>query len=88
MSGGHFDYVQFTIQNALSDMERDQSLKDLNMPKLRTAILEVGEWLHNVIHDLDWDISGDATIKDKANYEADKIAKLKSIVKGIKQETK
>lgn len=84
MSGGHFDYVQYKIQNTIEDMKRDEAVKALNMPKLENAIEAVGSWLHGVIHDLDWDISGDASIPDNTRYEEEQIAKLKKILRGLK----
>lgn len=68
MSGGHWDYCQYRITEGLSTIGNDGSVI-LRFPKLAQVFRDFSKVLGDIIYELDWDISGDASIKDDREFE-------------------
>ena len=68
MSGGHWDYDQFKMRNVLECVALDVEVK-VRFPKLSRELRRLGYTLEMVVHDLDWDLSGDTKIADDGDFE-------------------
>lgn len=68
MSGGHWNYRQYSIRDNLTDVGRDGDVI-LRFPKLAHIIRNLGEVLEKIIHELDYDLSGDSSIDDDLKFE-------------------
>lgn len=75
MSGGHWDYKQHDIRSILHDVAHDISVKK-RFPKLAKKLRRLGDELECIVHELDWDLSGDSTIEDDKYFEKDSICRL------------
>lgn len=76
MSGGHWDYRDHGVRDLVCDISYD-TRKD--SPKLSKAIKEVGKWLTDLIHELDYHYSGDTEIHDFSKTEDRYLKKLRDI---------
>ena len=68
MSGGHWHYVQHRIQDELQSIASDEEVVK-RFPRLAHYLSDLAERLHGVIHDLDWDLSGDTHISNDLEFE-------------------
>lgn len=68
MSGGHFQYSGFKIQEALDAIAEDAEVMK-RFPSLVVLLSRLGETLYAMEHDLDWDLSSDSHIEDDVKYE-------------------
>ena len=68
MSGGHWDYCQYRIRDNLSDIADDPQVAE-RFPLLAKRFEALSHALCEVIHDLDWDLSFDQSIKDDRAFE-------------------
>lgn len=68
MSGGHWDYRHHEIGHVSEDVAKDREVSK-RFPKLAKTIAKVGENLGTIIHELDYDLSGDSEIDDDKEYE-------------------
>lgn len=87
MSGGNWGSAGFLIQENLeqvADFDEDEGYIKKNFPELSKIFIELGEKLFSIIHDLDYDISGDAKIHDKKFFEVCALRILKEIFKDVK----
>lgn len=75
MSGGHWNYNQHTIRSILMDVATDSKVKK-RFPKLAKKLRHLGDELECIVHELDWDISGDSSIEDDKYFEKDSICRL------------
>lgn len=68
MSGGHWDYLQYKIEDAGITISSDEAVRT-RWPQtgavIRNVLLAVGK----AEHDMDWDLSGDAVIRDDAEFD-------------------
>jgi len=92
MSGGHWGSAAFLIQENLSWVA-DSEESDLNYvkdeyPELSKILLALGDTLYEIIHAMDYDVSGDSFIKNKKVFEKQAIEKLNQAIKGDKDEIK
>jgi len=78
MSGGRWDYCQFRIEEYLEEISESERIQK-RFPKLSKIYFKLSRLLCNNIHDLDWDLSGDSTIKNDKDFEKDFIEKLRKI---------
>ena len=89
MSGGHWDYQQRVIKNIMEEIRNDdyEETKYLlnQMPKLHKVSQEIGDWLYDYVHDLDWHLSGDTSIKSCKRYETKMLKRLEKIAQNVKQ---
>ena len=75
MSGGHFNHIQHSIENGLNDFGRDPEVKE-RLPKLSKALKGLALELGEILHDIDWDLSGDSSIDDDATFDREAIKRL------------
>lgn len=75
MSGGHWDYNQYRMREILEGVGLDGQVI-LRFPGLAHVFRILARDLEKVIHDLDWDLSSDAEIKDDAAFEKAAIEKI------------
>ena len=73
MSGGHFDYVGYQIEDALRFVAAG-SAEDF--PAISALLMGFGSALKAIEHDLDWHYSGDTNIADTAAYDHAAIGRL------------
>lgn len=66
MSGGHWDYEQFHIQSLVERVAEDEILLKEFGPEIGKLVQEVGDALSDTIHALDWHLSGDTEIQNRA----------------------
>ena len=78
MGVGRWDYKQYTVEDLLKEIAHDREIKK-RFPKLAKLYLDLSTLLADNIHQLDWDLSGDSTIKNDKNLEKDFIEKLREI---------
>lgn len=79
MSGGHFDYVQYQVSSGLEQFAVDTDVRK-RFPDLGRALMSLGASLSLILHDIDWDFSGDSEIKDDAKFEK---VSLQVLLRGI-----
>jgi hypothetical protein len=68
MSGGHWNYEQHQMESLLKDVARDPKVKE-RFPSLAQRINTLADALGQIVHDLDWDFSGDSEIVDDRSFE-------------------
>ena len=78
MSGGHWDYKQFNLDAILKEVGTDRDVI-LRFPKLAQVFYDLASALNNIMHNLDWNLSGDTEIKNDKKFEDDAITKIRSI---------
>ena len=75
MSGGHFDHIQYRVEEGLSEFGRNSEVRE-RWPKLAKTLRGLSSVVGEVLHDIDWDLSGDSTVDE--NFEAKSISKFQS----------
>ena len=68
MSGGHWEYSGYKIQDALEAIAEDKEVQS-RFPRLAKTLDKLAYVLYNIEHDLDWDISCDSEIKRDDKWE-------------------
>ena len=76
MSGGHFDYRDHSVRELVIDVAHDLK-KDSKI--LAKTVKEVGTWLTDLIHELDYHYAADTEIDDFRKTETKYLRKLESI---------
>lgn len=73
MSGGNWDYFHRRFS-----MEMEEFCKDIKerFPELSDKLMAKSKILCNIIHDIDYDVSGDTMIKSDKDFEKKAIKKL------------
>lgn len=79
MSGGHWEYKQYQVEELLSDIGRDPDVSN-RFPKLAKVFSKMSKLLGEVIHELDWDLSADSSIDDDEKFDNNFIIKMQKIV--------
>lgn len=79
MSGGHFGYGGFRIQQAMNAVAEDEDVK-ARWPKLAQMFEVLAEELYNLEHDIDWCLSGDTSIDDDAEFDRVSVEKVLTLV--------
>ena len=79
MSGGHWDYEQFRVRECMQNVGEDGQVI-IRFPKLAQVMRDLGEVLEDIIHDLDWDLSGDTEIDDDPAFEASAIRSIGAVI--------
>jgi hypothetical protein len=80
MSGGHWEYNQHNVRELCDEVARDKYAQQVSQ-RITKLVGNVGEVLYDIIHDLDWHISGDATIHDPKDFERVYLYRLKDALK-------
>ena len=75
MSGGHWDYSGIRLQDILEIIATDEEMKT-RWPDLAQLFGELGPILYDIEHDIDWDFSGDSSIKDDRKFSDAAIGKI------------
>lgn len=68
MSGGHWDYRGFVIEELLREIGGDPQIGQ-RFPRLMVLLPKLGDILGTMEHDLDWDLSSDQSIKDDEAFQ-------------------
>lgn len=79
MSGGHFGYLGFKIQDALDTISTDPDVME-RFPALAKILDELGPALYDIEHTIDWDFSGDSHIEDDRRWENEAIWDLLKVM--------
>ncbi len=75
MSGGNWDY--FDRRFGFEFEEFCNEIKE-RFPTLAEELLKKGKIICEIIHDIDYDVCGDANIENDTDFETDSIKKLKA----------
>ena len=75
MSGGHFEYCQSRMRNCLERIAEDEEILQ-RWPRLAQRLDMLAHVLNDIIHDIDWDLSGDSIIEDDKQFELISLKKL------------
>jgi len=75
VSGGHWDYKQHEVDYLLEQVTEDAEVKR-RWPKTAARLTQLRVALASILHDMDWDFCGDASIPDDAAFDADAVNKL------------
>lgn len=67
MSGGHFNYEDVRFRTLIEELEDDLQNYDLQINLIK-FINEIGLTLCQLLHDLDWHVSGDSLIEDQNKF--------------------
>jgi len=70
MSGGHWGYAGYKFQEKLEEMAQDEDVQK-RWPLLAAVLAELGPYLYKLEHEMDWDLSGDSSVCQKADFEPD-----------------
>ena len=68
MSGGHWEYVGFKIQEDLKFIAKDEEAVK-RWPILMKLLGELADTIYAMEHEMDWDLSQDSIIKDDKGFE-------------------
>jgi len=79
MSGGHWEYRQYSVKDLLLDVGNDGKLFQ-RMPKLCQVFRSLAVLLDDTVHDLDWDLSSDTLIEDDEEFQSQFIKKLGELI--------
>ena len=79
MSGGHWEYQQYKLKDILDQVKND-SLTKKRFQKLSIVLGHLSDYLADIIHELDWDFSGDSIISNDQEFETLAIKKLRDVV--------
>ena len=79
MSGGHWDYNHHQIRECLEAVADDKDIRK-DFPKLAKTFKNLSVVLYDIVHDLDWHLSGDTTIHNPEEFAFEATKKL---VEGI-----
>lgn len=79
MSGGHWEYRQYSVKDLLLDVGNDGKLLQ-RMPKLCQVFRSLAVLLDDTVHDLDWDLSSDTLIEDDEEFQSQFIKKLGELI--------
>jgi len=75
MSGGHWEYVGYRIQEDLFSISTDEIVEQ-RWPIIARMVNVLGEWVYDVEHDMDFDLCSDAEIPDDTAFDQQKAGKL------------
>ena len=68
MSGGHWEYSGFGIQEALQLIANDPSVQE-RWPLLSHVFNKLAPLLYRIEHEIDWDLSGDSKIESDGQFD-------------------
>jgi len=80
MSGGHWNYQDVNLTELLVEISDDTYII-ADFPSLTEKLTALGKVLEEVLHDLDWHVSGDTCIDNKAEFQVNCINKLRDSLK-------
>lgn len=75
MSGGHWNYSNHEIKEHLCEIGNDGYMIR-RFPRLADIMHNLGVQLDDIIHEIDWDFSGDSSIDDDKEFEKKAIKML------------
>jgi hypothetical protein len=74
MSGGEWDYFHRRFLYEMEDFCKD--IKD-RFPQLADELMRRTQAIHDILHDIDYAVSGDTIIESDKDFEIEAIKKLK-----------
>ena len=78
MSGGHWNYANFRIQDGLETIAEDEDVEK-RWPIISKVFGNLAAILYNTAHDMDWDLSGDTLIVDDKKFELEAMDLLRRV---------
>ena len=75
MSGGNWDYFHRRFSIEMEEFCND--IKE-RFPELSEELLSKSKMICGIIHEIDYDVCGDALIKSEKDFEKEAIEKLKT----------
>lgn len=79
MSGGHWNYAGFTIQDRLQEIAYDENVLK-RWPLVAESFRRLADTIYDVEHAMDWDISGDSSIEDDAAFDKQSARLLRAAI--------
>lgn len=76
MSGGHWNYAGFRLQDTLQEISGDETVKQ-RWPEIGEAFGRLADALYDIEHAMDWDICGDSMIEDDRTWQANAMERLR-----------
>jgi hypothetical protein len=83
MSGGHFEYIQYQVEQALDEYAGDKQVQE-DFPRLAVMFKKLRRNLGCILNDIDWHISSDSEIEDKKGFERDAIMAIRNSTKNLR----
>lgn len=77
MGGGRWDYHQHVVTGTLEDAARDAQHR---WPQSAKALRKLSQALSEILHDMDWDLSGDTEQKDDQAFDSECLMRLRNAV--------
>jgi len=77
MSGGHWNYAQHQVEEALQDVGDDAYRRWPETGRIFEALAKV---VPQIMHDMDWDLSGDTCIEQDVKFDMECVEKLKTAI--------
>lgn len=75
MSGGHWNYVGFRLQDGLQEIASDESVQR-RWPRIAGAFNRLANALYAIEHDMDWDLCSDSAIENDGAWQAEAMDRL------------
>ena len=79
MSGGHWGFSGNAISDGLEQVSEERYIIT-DFPELSKIFDLLAPIFYDIIHDLDYDISGDCFIMDKQKFQDEAIEKLRKVL--------
>ncbi|KKN59481.1 hypothetical protein LCGC14_0541930 [marine sediment metagenome] len=79
MSGGHWGFSANVICDGLEQVSEERYIIT-GFPELSKIFDLLAPILYDIIHDLDYDISGDCFIMDKVKFQKEAVEKLRKVL--------
>ena len=79
MSGGHWQYLGFRLQENIESIALDSEVVS-RWPMTAQVLERLAPVLYRIEHEMDWDISADSVIENDAAFDAACVAALQAAV--------
>ena len=82
MSGGHWNYAQYQLNNILLEASSDAEINK-RFPNLAKALKESAKVYYEILHTIDYDFCDDAYINSDELFEQEALTKIHSITENL-----
>ena len=76
MSGGHWDYDGFKVEDLMSRIATDEAVLK-RWPRVAKLFGALGPVIYGAEHEMDWDLSSDQAIENDTAFEKDILDKVR-----------